>query len=91
MTNTASVNIDFETITTEQALDHLVDLDKKKWGEAEAEASRHLHRNKSRGLLLNAIVHHSLNDYGDRLSAAARKSAKKQLSDDDRAALRKGG
>lgn len=81
----------FAAMTTEQALDALVDLDVARWGEQERGASRKLHAGKSRGLLINSIVHHQINDYGDAIDAATKKIAKKQITDDDRDALRKGG
>lgn len=82
---------DFATMTREQALTALVDLDVAKWGEQEREPSRRLHGDKSRGLLINAIVHHQSNGYGDAFDAATKKLAKEQLTSDDRYALRKGG
>ncbi len=82
---------DFANMTAAQALDALVELDVAKWGEAEREASRRLHATKSRGLLINSIVHHQSNDYGDAFDAATKKIAKQQLTADDKAELRKGG
>lgn len=46
---------------------------------------------RSAGLLLNAVVHHHLHDYGAAIPAAERKAAKKLLTAADRAALRTGG
>jgi hypothetical protein len=42
-------------------------------------------------LMVNSIVHHAVNDYGDAFSGAERESAKKQLTAEDVAALRQGG
>jgi hypothetical protein len=82
---------DFARMTAAQALDALADLDAGRWGESERAASRRLHGGKSRGLLINSIVHHHGNDYGDVFDAATKKLAAKQLTEDDRAELRKGG
>jgi len=83
--------IDFNAMTQAQALDALVDLDVTKWGEQERTAARGLHASKSRGLLINSIVHHSSNDFGDAFSTAEKKAAKKQLTAADKSELRKGG
>lgn len=83
--------MNFATMTTAEALDALADLDARKWGEAEREPSKRINGRKSRGLLINSIVHHQLNDYGDAFDAAAKKLAKAQLTSDDKAELRKGG
>lgn len=88
---TETTTVNFETMTKQEALDLLADLDVAKWGEAERSSSRQLHGGKSRGLLINAIVHHQTNGYGDAFGAAAKKIAKKQLTEDDKAELRKGG
>lgn len=82
---------DFASMTREEALDALAALDAAKWGEAEREPSKKLNGPKSRGLLINSIVHHQINDYGDAIDPAAKKVAKQQLTDDDKAELRKGG
>ena len=79
---------DFATMTAAQALDALVDLDVARWGEAERDASRKMHAGKSRGLLINSIVHHHSHDYGDAFDAAAKKIAAKQLTPADQADLR---
>lgn len=82
---------DFSAMASTQALDALVELDVAKWGEQERDASRRLHASKSRGLLINSIVHHQSNGYGDAFDDAAKKIAAAQLTADDLAALRKGG
>lgn len=84
-------NVDFATMTQTEALDALADLDARKWGEDQREPSRDLNRGKSRGLLINAIIHHPANEYGDAFDAATKKAAKAQLTAADKAALRKGG
>lgn len=86
-----SNQVNFASITTEAALDALVALDVAKWGEGEREAARKMHSGKSRGLLINSIVHHQGNDFGDAFDAATKKTAKQQLTADDLASLRKGG
>jgi len=83
--------MDFATMTHEQALDELVDLDVAKWGEGEREASRRKHARASRGLLINSIVYHSINQYGDMFTATQKKIAKAQQTADDVDELRKGG
>lgn len=88
MTTTA---YDFANMTAAQALDALVELDVAKWGEQEREASRKMHAGKSRGLLINSIVHHQSNDYGDAFDATTKKIAKMQQTSEDKAELRKGG
>ena len=87
----ANVAHDFANMTAAQALDAVVELDVAQWGEGERVASRQLHAHKSRGLLINSIVHHQHNGYGDAFDAAAKKLASKQLTSDDKAELRKGG
>ena len=82
---------DFANMTVAQALDAVVDLDVAKWGESEREASRKLHSGKSRGLLINSIVRHQSNGYGDAFDAATKKLAAAQLTSDDKSELRKGG
>ena len=82
---------DFVNMTHEEALDALADLEVARWGEQEREASKQLNRGKSRGLLINSIVHHPMNGYGDAIDAAAKKVAKQQLTSDDKAWLRQGG
>jgi hypothetical protein len=82
---------DFANMTAAEALDALVELDVAKWGEQQREASRQMHQGKSRGLRINSLVHHQCNDYGDAFDAATLKIAKKQLTADDMAELRKGG
>lgn len=88
MANTAH---DFASMTADEALDVLVELEVAKWGEQERVASRTLHGGKSRGLLINSIVHHQSNGYGDAFDAATKKIAKQQLTSDDTSELRKGG
>lgn len=78
-------------MTRDEALSVLVDLDARRWGESERDASRRLHAGKSRGLLINSIVHHQANDYGDAFDAAAKKLASKQLTAEDSAILQTGG
>lgn len=82
---------DFASMTATEALDALVNLDVAKWGDNERAASRELHAAKSRGLLINSIVHHQLHDFGGVFSAETRKIAKRQLTSADKAELRKGG
>lgn len=82
---------DFSNMTAAQALSALVELDVAKWGEQERAPSRKLHAGKSRGLLINSIVHHQINDYGDAIDAAAKQLAKKQLTESDKYELAKGG
>lgn len=82
---------DFANMTTEQALEILVDLDVAKWGESERDASRRMHISLSRGLRINAIAHHERHDFGDALTPAERKTAKLQLTAADKTELRKGG
>ena len=82
---------DFASITREQALDALVALEVARWGERERASSRQMLVNKSRGLLINSIVHHQSHGYGDAFDDATKKIAKNQLTDSDRAELRKGG
>lgn len=92
MTNSNNTaKYDFAAMTATEALDAMVELDVSKWGETERDASRRMHASKSRGLLINSIVHHQSNDYGDVFDAATRKIAKQQLTSDDKAELRKGG
>jgi len=86
-----TVAYDFAGMTSAQALDALVELEVTKWGEQERAAARRLHGSKSRGLLINSIVHHQCNGYGDAFDAAVKKIAKLQLTSDDKAELRKGG
>lgn len=84
-------NTDFAKMSTAEALDTLVNLEVARRGESERDAARKLHGGKSRGLLINSIVHHQLNGYGDAFDVAAKKTAKQQLTSDDKAELRKGG
>ena len=85
------VTYDFARMTAAEALDALVLLDVATWGEAERDASRRLNGEKSRGLLINSIVHHQSNGYGDAFDVETKKLAAKQLTADDRAELRRGG
>ena len=86
-----TTSYDFAAMTRDEALDVLASLDAAKWGEQEREESKRLNARKSRGLLINAIVHHQMHDYGDAIDTTAKKIAKKQLTADDKAELRKGG
>lgn len=81
--------VNFCTMTHEEALAELVRLDVARWGEAEREASIRMHRGKSRGLLINAIVHHQGNRYGDAFDAESKRDAERQLTAADRAVLRR--
>lgn len=81
----------FESMTRDEALDALADLDARRWGETERATSKQRNGRVSRGLLINSIVHHVMHDYGDAISEAARAIAKAQLTADDRDRLRSGG
>lgn len=78
--------------TWAEAIDQLVELDVKKWGEGERTASRemHLRNHPTYGLALNSLAHRPEYDFG---SAAAElvAAAKKALTSDDRDRLRDGG
>ena len=74
-------------------IDALVELEARRWATEWTAADKAAVRadRRSPGLLLNAIVHHPLHDYGAAIPAAERKAAKKLLTAADRAALRTGG
>jgi hypothetical protein len=76
--------------TREEALEALADLDAAKWGEDQRQASRKLNASKSYGLLLNSLAHRPEYDFGAAVPALVA-AAKKALTADDRAELRKGG
>jgi hypothetical protein len=82
---------DFASMTRNDALNTLVDLDTFVWGSTEHDASLQMHRGKSRGRLINSIAHHVAHDHGEALSVAEMEQAKAQLTQDDRASLRAGG
>ena len=82
---------DVTNMTAERALDLLVDLDVSLWGESERDASRRMHARKSRGLLINSIIHHKANEHGKAFDAGTKRAAGEQLSADDETELREGG
>jgi hypothetical protein len=73
--------------TLEAAISILVDQDVAKWGEAEREASRAHHANRTYGLALNELANRAF--MADSPGAAdLAKAAKKALTRSDRAVLR---
>ena len=83
--------MDYSKMTREEAIEALVELDVAKWGAEERDASRRLHRDRSRGRALNALAHRPEYDYGANAPAGLKAAAKAALTDSDHAELRKGG
>jgi len=73
--------------TRDSAVEVYADLAAKKWGESEREAARSQMRDRSHGLVVNAVVHYDVEAIDEELRAAS----KHLLTDDDVSFLRRGG
>lgn len=78
--------MNYTTMTREQAIDALVEMDVAKWGEAERDASRKMHADRTRGLALNELANR--HELADKPIPELRKAAKEALTRADHAYLR---
>jgi hypothetical protein len=82
------------TMTRDEAIAMLVDLDVAKWGEGEREASRRSHASRSHGRAVNEVANRWMLSGDPALEAkgeALAKAAKKLLTSSDISDLRQGG
>ena len=77
------------TMTYNEAISRLVELDVTKWGEGERAAARRLRQsqNPTIGLALNALAHHDI----DHIDEALATDAKRLMTAEDRRVLKRGG